>query len=119
MPAALPVELRERIVGASHQGMAFAEIARVFRVGRTTVRRYVAMAAEGQSLEPRLPPGARPKLGPSAMEWLKKNIEANPFVTSYELSALFNRTHRRQRVHRSTILRAMHKLGFTFKKNRS
>ena len=115
----MPVELRERIVRAHiERGMSVSEIAVVFQVGLTSVKRYVHRAATGLSLHPRLPPGARPKLTHEDLAWLKTQIETNPYITSYELCALYNRAHRRNRVHRSTVLRAMHKLGFTHKKRR-
>ena len=94
------------------------EIASIFRVGLTSVKRYLAMAANGLSLHPRSPPGAKSKLGQEDLTWLKAQLEANPYLTSYELSSSYNRAHRRNRVHRSTILRAIHKLGLTHKKRR-
>ena len=119
MPASLPIELRERIVGAHvEQGMSAAEISRVFQVGYTSVRRYLAKHELGASLAPQFPPGKTPKLGPRELAWVKAELSANPYLTSYELSTRYNRAHRSNGVHRSTILRAMHKLGFTHKKRR-
>ena len=117
MPASLPIELRKRIIGAHiDQGLSPAEISRVFQVGDSSVRRYLKTFAKGESLEPRLPPGATPKLGPEELAWLKSEMDADPYLTSYELTTRYNRIHRSNQVHRSTILRAMHKLGFTHKK---
>lgn len=117
MPAGLPLELRVRIVNAyTELGLSKPEIAELFDVDRTTVSRYVRKHASGESLEPRTSPGARAKLGPKEVGWLKKQIEKNPFVTSYELAGSYNRRFKKNLVHRSTILRAMHQLGFTHKK---
>lgn len=119
MPAALPVELRQRIVQAhAHREMTAFEIAAVFQVGLTSVKRFVAKAARGISLQPRSPPGAKPKLSDEELAWLNRQVDTNPYLTSYELCGLYNRAHPRNRVHRSTILRAMHKLGLTHKKRR-
>ena len=117
MPAALPVELRQRIVRAyvRHE-MTAVEIATVFQVGLTSVKRYVAKAAKGLSLHPGRAPGAKSKLADGDLAWLKKQVDANPYLTSYELCGLYNRAHPRNRVHRSTILRTLHKLGLTHKK---
>ena len=116
---ALPIELRERIIGAQvQQGMSVRELARVFQVGRTSVQRFLKKYRDGSSLKPGIPPGRRVKLGDEEINWLGERLRENPYVTSYELSNLFTRAHRNNRVHRSTILRAMHKLGFTYKKNR-
>lgn len=117
MPAGLPIELRTRIVNAHvEQGLSRQEIAEVFGVAPTTVGRYLKKLAHGESLEPRTSPGAQPKLGTKELAWLKRNVAKNPYVTSYELAVLYNRRFKKNQVHRSTILRAMHQLGFTHKK---
>lgn len=117
MPASLPIELRKRIVGAHiEQGMSAAEISRIFQVGYTSVRRYLAAHERGTSLNPRLPPGKEPKLGAAELAWVKNEMAFDPYLTSYELSTRYNRVHRSNQVHRSTILRALHKVGFSFKK---
>lgn len=119
MPASIPIELRERIVRAHvERGMGLREIADLFDVGYTSVWRYLAKHANGEPLEPGRPPGAQPKLTKLQRSWLKKQLESDPYLTSYELSARYNRHFRSNRVHRSTILRAMHALGFTHKKKR-
>ena len=113
----LPVELRERIISAHvDQGLEILEVAELFGVSHSSVRRYVAKAANNESLVPDIPPGAPPKLDKKAFSWLLKDIKANPFTTSYELTVRYNRHFRNNKVHRSTILRAMHQLGFTHKK---
>ena len=96
--------------------MAVREIVDTFAVSRNSVVRYVAKHRQGRSLEPSVPPGAEPKLGVQEYDWLRAEIKSNPYRTSYELTAKFNREFRSNRVHRSTILRAMHKLGYTYKK---
>ena len=112
-----PIELRERIVRAhEEQGIAVDEIADLFGVSSTSIRRYLTKSAEGSSLAPRVPPGAKPKLSDSEYEWLRGQLQANPYLTSYELCERFNKRFDSNTVHRSTILRAMHKLGFTYKK---
>ncbi len=113
----LPIELRERIVQAyEKQGLAPQEIADLFQVGRTTVRRYLDKHAQGESLEPGFSPGAPPKLGAKERTWLRKRLERDPYLTSYELTVDYNKRFPKNRVHRSTILRAIHDLGFTHKK---
>ena len=118
MSAGFPIELRERIVAARAQGLSGRAIAALFNVGHSTVYRYLQKADRGESLEPGRPPGAERKLGDEEMAWLAEQLDADPYLTSYELADMYNRDHRRNRVHRSTILRAMHSLGFTNKKRR-
>jgi transposase len=113
----LPIELRERIVRAHfEQGIAVLEIADVFQVSITSVRRFIKLAKAGGSLVPNAPPGGQEKLGEAEFKWLLAEIKQSPFTTSYELTSKYNRKFRANQVHRSTILRAMHKLGFTHKK---
>jgi putative transposase len=119
MPASIPIELRERIVRAHvERGMGLREIAELFAVGYSSVWRYISKHENGEDLEPGVAPGAQPKLTASQRSWLKKEIEDDPYLTSHELSARYNRRFRSNRVHRSTILRAMRALGFTHKKKR-
>lgn len=116
----LPVELRERIISAHlQQGMAVSEIADVFQVSVTSVRRYIKLAKAGRSLTPVTPPGGQKKLGAPEHQWVLAEIQQSPFTTSYELTAKYNQKFPANQVHRSTILRAMHQLGFTHKKNTS
>ena len=119
MPRALPIELRERIVQAHlKHGMPADELAEIFSVSVASVRRYLAKDAAGESLEPGVAPGGKPKLSDTENTWLQAELEADPFLTSYELCARFNKAFRCNQVHRSTILRAIHKFGFTYKKKR-
>jgi transposase len=113
----LPVELRERIIAAHvEQGIEVLEVAELFGVSHSSVRRYVAKAKNNESLVPDNPTGAPSKLGQKALSWLFKDLKANLFTTSYELTVRYNRHFHTNKVHRSTILRAMHQLGFTHKK---
>ena len=47
---------------------------------------------------------------------IEKRMREASRARSYELAARFNKRFRATKVHRSTILRAMHDLGFSFKK---
>lgn len=117
MPAGLPIELRERIVRAHvEHGLSPEEVAELFGVGRTSVLRFIAKHRRGEPLEPGRAPGGTPKLGDTELTWLRGRLEEDPYLTSYELTAKYNRAFPKNRVHRSTILRAMHTLGFTHKK---
>ncbi len=118
MPAPLSLDLRERIVTASLAGEgSHPEIAERFGVSVTTVERLVRRVREARGLEPDKPPGRRPLLEEQHFAWLRSELERDPFISSYDLTARFRRRFRRVQLHRSTILRAMHDLGFTFKKN--
>ena len=46
-------DMRKKIVEARERGMPTVEVARVFGVGVSSVKRYVATAREGRPLAPR------------------------------------------------------------------
>ena len=112
------MELRTRILETSLSGQwKEREVADLFSVSLTTVQRLRSKHRHGQSLEPSSPTGAPRKLNASHLQWLKRYLNQWPYATSYELTQKFNRAHRQCAVHRSTILRAMHELGYSYKKN--
>ena len=118
MPNPLSIDLRERIADAYLAGeMSNAAIAERYRVSVTTVERLGRRVREGISLEPGKSPGRPRVLLDKHLAWLGREIKRDPYVSSYELRTRFHKRCPRIRVHRSTILRAMHELGFTFKKN--
>ena len=117
MPKALPIELRERVVRAFvDQGMNVLEIVDLFGVSQSSVKRWVAKYENGESLEPGRAPGAERKLDETDEAWLRGELTSNPYATTYELTAKFNREFSSNSVHRSTILRTLKRLGFTVKK---
>ena len=118
MAKTLSLDLRERI------GVALVEareshplIAVRFQVSKATVERIARKIREGRSLEPVRRPGRTPLLGDRHFAYLRTQLEKGPFMTSYDLTRRFNKRFPKNRVHRSTILRAMHQLNFSFKKN--
>lgn len=114
----MSADLRERIAGAhAARDGTNEEIAERFSVSVTTVERFGRRAREGVGLEPGRPTGRPRTLQDQHMKWIAKTLRNDPFLTSHELSAKFRRHFRSVKVHRSTILRAMHELEFTFKKN--
>lgn len=61
-------------------------------------------------------PGPHSELKQKERDWLRAQIESDPYVNFYELTRLFKKSFPKNRVHRSRILRAMRDLGFSFKK---
>jgi len=118
MAGPLSLDLRERIAAA----IVAAEeshplIAERFGVSQSTVERISRKQREGESLEPRKPPGRGPSLQPKHFRWIRAEVERDPYISSYVVAGRFNKRFPKNRVHRSTILRAMHSLGYSFKKN--
>lgn len=112
------MDLRERIASA----IVAAEeshplIGERFGVSVTTVERLSRKLREGKSLEARKHPGRAPVLEEKHLAGIRTEIERDSYMSSYELTHRFNKRFPKERVHRSTILRAMHQLGYSFKKN--
>ncbi len=53
------------------------------------------------------------------LEWLREQVAASPFLSTYELTPMFNEAFPEVAVHRSTILQALHRLGLSPKKKTS
>ena len=118
MATALPRALRERILRAYLAGEETCPaIAERFFVSLATVERLGRRAREGTGLEPLPRSGRPPKIRATEKRWLKRALKKNPYTSSYELAEAYCAAHPERRVHRSTILRVMHELGWTHKKN--
>jgi transposase len=115
---AYSVDLREKIVAAVRCGMSKApQAARTFRVGATSVKRYVKLAEEGKPLNPGKAPGRKGKLGGSGMKLLEEDLRARPAIT-YEKRADLLCELLGIRVRKATICRMIKRLGYTWKKDR-
>lgn len=113
-------DLRKKIVEAvSERGMSKSEAARTFSVSLSSVQRYMRMASKGESLAPKKRPGLKPKLDEKARRLLAADLEERPFVTLWErrdyIHALTGLSVSRS-VSRSTICRAIARIGSTRKK---
>jgi transposase len=110
------VDLRRRIVSAVEEdGMSKAQAARTFSVSLSSVKRYAQKAQRGESLAPKKHPGAAPKLDEMARKLLEEDLRERPFVSLRErceyVEAMTGLS-----VSRSTMCRAIARLGPTWKK---
>ena len=92
------------------------EVARIFGVGISSVKRYMKMAQEEGSLNPKKAPGKKRKLDESGMKLLQEDLRARPTAT-YEQRAEFLDELLGVRVSKSTICRTIKRLGYTRKKD--
>src|SRR5215217_1866324 len=97
-------DLRKKIVEAvERRAMKKSEVARLFGVSLSSVKRYVRKFRQGRTLSPGKALGKRPK------------IEERPFAKLHQrceyLEALAG-----SRVSRSTVCRTLRRMGFTRKK---
>ena len=114
---AYSVDLRKKIVNAVRRGRPKAEVARIFGVGISSVKRYMKMAEVDGSLNPKKAPGKKRKLDESGMMFLEEDLRARPTAT-YEQRANFLDALLGMRVSKPTICRAVKRLGYTRKKDR-
>lgn len=109
-------DLRKKIVEAiSERGMGKSEAARTFSVSLSSVQRYVGMASKGESLAPKKRPGLKPKLDEKARRLLAADLEERPFVTHSQRRE-YLKAAAGVWVSRSTICRAIARIGSTRKK---
>jgi transposase len=104
-------------VAAVEAGTPKAEVARVFTVGLSTVKRYLKLQHQTGSLEPKRHPGRAPAIDPVLHDLLRAQLAAHP--------AGFLDEHCRQweeqtgvRVSIATMSRTIKRLGWTRKKGR-
>ena len=108
-------DLRLRIVAAVDGGMPRSEAARVFGVGRATVKRYLALRRETGALAPRPRPGLPPWKTAALREALPARLEAVPDATLAEHCAWWERVAG-ARFSTATLSRLIARLGWTRKR---
>jgi transposase len=117
MSAAHPEELRLRVVSAYEAGEgSYPTIAKRFSVGEASVRRWVHLNRDHGTVAPRKRRGGTPSsIGGIDLEMLLGKLgDAN----AGELTAAFNRRRRgANRVHVSSMKRALYRHGYVVKKN--
>jgi transposase len=109
-------DLRRRIVSAVERGMSKAQAARTFEVSLSSVKRYVEKADRGESLAPKKSPGSLSKLDEKARKLLQDDLEERPFVASFQDRCDYIEAVTGLSVSRSTVCRAIARIGSTRKK---
>jgi transposase len=117
MPNPYPIELRQRAVRAYEEGDdSHTAIAERFSLNPWTLLRWIVRHRETGSLAPLAKSGGR--RSPVDVDLLEHVVRETPDATTDELTRAYNqRVERVRRVHRSSILRALHRRGYVFKKN--
>lgn len=114
--APYPKELRERVVAAVEEGrFSIPEIARLFRVGVTFVKKMLRLQRTGESLTPRHGGGPTPKLQAAETTRLRRELAAHPDATLAELQQVVGDTCQTH-VSVTTICRHLQRLGLPRKK---
>jgi transposase len=117
MPDSHPVELRIRVVEAYKAGKgSLPEIADAFGVGEASAKRWVWLFNDSGSVEPARRAGGRRSIITEAA--LVAIIAELKDPTASEITARFNRDRtKHERVHVSSIKRALHRHGYVVKKS--
>ena len=108
-------DLTRRIVSAVERGMSKAQAARSFDVSLSSVKRYVNKAERGEPLAPKKRPGSLPKLDEKARKLLEDDLEERPFASLQDRCGYIEAVTGLS-VSRSTICRAIARMGSTRKK---
>jgi putative transposase len=117
MPNPYPIALRERAVRAYETTTdTYAEVATRFEIGLNTLVRWVQRARDTGSVAPFDKGGGWHS--PVDLLVLHRLVAERPDRTTDELTRAYNRAVTlAARVHRSSILRALQRNGYVFKKN--
>src|ERR1044071_2893878 len=98
-----PTELRVRVVAAVEEGgVSIPEVARLFQVGLTFIKKMLRLHRAGESLKPRHGGGPVPLLQEKETTLLRQELKAHPDATLEELQqVLSTRCHTRSEKHTS------------------
>jgi putative transposase len=117
MPNPYPTALRERAVRAYETGTErYADVAARFSIGLNTLLRWVQRARATGDVSPLDKRGGW--RSPVDIALLHRLVQEKPDCTTDELTRAYNReAAAAARVHRSSVLRALQRTGYVFKKN--
>lgn len=117
MAEAHPIELRKRVVAAYESGGGtYPEVADQFAVGEASVKRWVRLKRRAGDVAPTAKAGGR--VSTISLGDIEAALATVRDATAGELTAEFNRTRRRpDRVHVSSIKRALRRHGYVVKKS--
>lgn len=111
-----PKALRTRVVAAVEQGeLTIGEVAEVFQVGKTFIKKMRRLHRAGADLAPRPGGGSTPKLTESDRAVLRETVAQQPDVTLAECQAVLA-AQGRGRVSVPTLCRALPQLRLPRKK---
>ena len=113
---AYSTDLKERLVRAVANGLPMREAARRFDVAVTTVKRAVVQQRETGSLARKPIPGRPRAIRGEQEAILRARLAAAPDATVLEHCAWWSE-HQGQQLSEVSMWRALHRLGWTHKKN--
>lgn len=102
---------------AHERGLNKGEVARLFGMSLSSVKRFSRMAREGLSLKPGKAPGKRPKIDERGRRLLEDDLEKRPAASLSERCEFLKRALG-VKVSESTVSRLLKRLGWSRKKDR-
>jgi transposase len=109
-------DLRQKIVEAvERRAMKKSEVARLFGVSLSSIKRYVRKFRQGSSLSPGKAPGKRPKVDEHVKRLLKADLKERPFAKLHHRCEYLEAVAGLN-VSRTTVCRALKRMGLTRKK---
>jgi transposase len=109
-------DLRRKVVQAVHQrGMSKSQAARLFSVSLSSVKRYVRLADQGESLVPKKGGGRPPKADQTTRRLLEEDIRKRPAATISERRR-FLESFAGTTMSEPTLRRLLKRMGFSRKK---
>lgn len=106
-------DFRQRVLAACDRGTPTKEVAEMFEVASSWVRRLTQWRRERGSTAPRPCGGSEPKLGSEAKAAIRAHFLAHPDTTLAELKTALG-----AEVREVTVWRAARRLEYRFKKSR-
>jgi transposase len=109
-------DLRKKVVEAVEQrGTSKSEVARLFSISLSSVKRYTRLASRGEDLTPRKGGGRPPKADELTRKLLEEDIRARSSATVEERRH-FLRTMAGKSLSEPTLRRLLKRMGFSRKK---
>jgi transposase len=109
-------DLRQKVVQAIHQrSMSKSQAAHLFSISLSSVKRYVRLANQGESLAPRKGGGRPPKADEATKRLLAEDIRTRPAATVKERRR-FLESFAGKSLSEPTLRRLLKRMGFRRKK---
>ena len=114
---AYSLDLRERVLQALDRGLSKADVVRLFRISRATVKRYMSLNRTIGSYAPKTSPGRPRRIDRSNEPALVAQLKATPDAILAEHCATWQQTHHTH-VSVATMQRSIRRVRWTRKKRR-
>src|SRR5215218_4096981 len=109
-------DLRRKVVEAVEQhGTSKSEVARLFSISLSSVKRYTRLASRGEPLTPRKGGGRPPKADELTRKLLEEDVRTRPAAT-VEQRRHFLRSFAGKSLSEPTLRRLLKRMGFSRKK---